>query len=81
MKTEEQKLIQKAKESLLASQVLADRQLYNFAGSLHSLNIHALYNGFIIRVLFSINWLCCISSEYRMLQSQFNAVAITKLSQ
>ncbi|WP_354636133.1 HEPN domain-containing protein [Planktothricoides raciborskii] len=33
MKIEQQKLIQKAKESLLASQVLAERKLYNFAGS------------------------------------------------
>jgi uncharacterized protein (UPF0332 family) len=33
MKIEQEKLIQKAKESLLASQILADRKLYNFAGS------------------------------------------------
>ena len=33
MKREQQKLIQKAKESLLASQVLSERKLYNFAGS------------------------------------------------
>lgn len=33
MKTEQEKLINKAKESLLASQILADNELYNFAGA------------------------------------------------
>jgi len=33
MKPEQQALIRKAKESLFASQMLADNQLYNFAGA------------------------------------------------
>ena len=33
MKPEQRALIRKAKESLLASQLLADNQLYNFAGA------------------------------------------------
>ena len=33
MKPEQQALIRKAKESLVASQLLADNQLYNFAGA------------------------------------------------
>lgn len=33
MTSEQQKFIKKAKESLLASQVLVENQLYNFAGS------------------------------------------------
>ena len=33
MKPEQQKFIEKAKESLLASQILAENQLYNFAGA------------------------------------------------
>ncbi len=33
MKSEQKKLINKAKESLLASQILAENKLYNFAGA------------------------------------------------
>ncbi|BAQ64315.1 hypothetical protein GM3709_1080 [Geminocystis sp. NIES-3709] len=47
MKLEVYKLIEKAKESLTASEILAQNQLYNFAGAraYYSFILHRLFYG------------------------------------
>ena len=60
MKREQQKLIQKAKESLLASQVLSERKLYNFAGS------RAYYTMFYIAEAFLWEKGYCRDAKFRV---------------